>query len=217
VRRDQWQIATLGQALGVHGNADSLSAIHASTIITSIEIKPNAYRRMAMTQENATLFGKTFDQQVSAASGSIEGRNISPNQMISGSIVLEPLGSGIRVTARDLDHRVLWGFIASTETVTESQTHCAVATYDTLKRLIADALGRPGLISTPTGDPLVIAEEAIQSLEKYANHLRASIAVKLVTEATHERARNIARIVRDAERHISIEMGAMKGPSAKAV
>ena len=170
-----------------------------------------------MTQENTSLFGKTFDQQVSAASGSIEGRNISPNQMIAGSIVLEPLGSGVRVTARDLDHRVLWGFVASTETVTESQTHCAVATYDTLKRLIADALGRPGLIPTPTGDPMVIAEEAIQSLEKCANHLRASIAVKLVTEATHERARNIARIVRDAERQISIEMGAMKGPSAKAL
>ena len=92
--------------MGVSGKADCLSAIHASTIVTSIENKPHAHRRMAMTQENTSLFGKTFDQQVFAANGSMEGRNISPNQMISGSIVLEPLGSGIRVTARDLDHRI---------------------------------------------------------------------------------------------------------------
>jgi hypothetical protein len=170
-----------------------------------------------MNHENTNLFGKTFDQQVFATSGSIEGRNISPNQLIAGSIVLEPLGSGIRVTARDLDHRVLWGFIASTETVTESQTHCAVATYDTLKRLIADALGRPELLPALGGDPMIAAEEAIVSLEKSANQLRASIAVKVETEATNERARNIARIVRDAERQISIEIGAVKGTKSKPI
>jgi len=168
-----------------------------------------------MNQENTNLFGKTFDQQVVATSGSIDGKNISPNQLIAGSIVLEPLGSGIRVTARDSDHQVLWGFIASTETVSESQTHCAVATYDTLKRLIADALGRPELLPALGGDPMIAAEEAIVSLEKSANQLRASIAVKVVTEATNERARNIARIVRDAERQISIEMGAVKGTKSK--
>jgi len=59
------------------------------------------------------LFGKTFDQQLQVAGDEIEKKNISPNRRISGEVAFEPVLNGVRVTARDSQHRVLWGFIGS--------------------------------------------------------------------------------------------------------
>lgn len=168
---------------------------------------------IVMTSEDAGLFGKTFDQQLKSTGGKIDGHDISPNRRIAGEIILEPLGSGVRVTARDSDHRVLWGFVASRETVT--QVHCEIATYDTLQQLIADTLVMPELLPVIEGDQIIAAGHAVGSLEKLTQQLLASLAVIKVTQATHERARAIARIVRDAERQISIEVGVMKGMKSK--
>ena len=55
------------------------------------------------------LFGKTFDQQLQVAGDEIEKKNISPNRRISGEVAFEPVLNGVRVTARDSQHRVLWG------------------------------------------------------------------------------------------------------------
>jgi hypothetical protein len=61
---------------------------------------------MMAAQQN--LFGKTYDQQLAIAGNAIEEVDISPNRRIAGEIVLEPMGTGVRVTARDDRHRVLF-------------------------------------------------------------------------------------------------------------
>lgn len=65
---------------------------------------------------------------------------------IKGEVIFEPMGNGVRVTARDESHKVLWGYVGSKETV--KQIHCLVATYDTLQDMIAEELEKRGLLST---------------------------------------------------------------------
>jgi len=156
------------------------------------------------------LFEKTFDQQVQIAGSSIDDKSIYPNRIIPGEIVFEPLETGVRVTARDGEHRVLWGYIGSKETV--RQIHCLVATYDTLQDLLAVELDKRKIIEKKVQkDPMDAARAALESLEKTVKGLRDGLAVKKTTEATLERARTIARIVSDANRQISIEMNALRG------
>ena len=155
------------------------------------------------------LYGMTFDQQVHATGGGIEDHDIVPNRRIPGEIVFEPMGSGVRVTARDADHRVLWGYVGSKETV--SQIHCLVATYDTLQKLVGEELKKRGSFVSESEDPIGAAQRAIDSLEKTVKWLRDGLEVKKVSDATLERARTIARIASDADRQITLETTALKG------
>lgn len=165
---------------------------------------------MAQDQD---LFGKTFDQQLKVAGNDIAQRDISPNRRVAGEIVFEPLGSGVRVTARDADHRVLWGYVGAKETV--EQTHCLVAVYDSLQAMLAKELAKGGLFAEETEDPIRAAQTALDTIEKTAKWLRDSLDVKKVSEATSERARSIARIVSDADRQITLEAGTLKGMKSK--
>jgi hypothetical protein len=166
---------------------------------------------MAQDQD---LFGKTFDQQLGIAGTDIGVRDISPNRRIPGEIVFEPLGTGVRVTARDADHRVLWGYVGAKETV--KQIHCLVAVYDSLQNILAEELQKNGLITTETEDPIRAAQVALDGIEKTAKWLRESLDVKKISEATTERARTIARIVADADRQITLEAETLKGMKSKS-
>jgi len=166
-----------------------------------------------MKQDQGDLFGKTFDQQLDATEGRIEGRDIAPNRRVPGEIVFEPMGSGVRVTARDAEHRVLWGYVGSKETV--RQIHCLVATYDTLQNLIADELQKRDLFVPESAEPMETASRALDSLETTIRWLRDSLDVKKISDATTERARVIAQIISDANRQISLEASALKGMKAK--
>jgi hypothetical protein len=166
-----------------------------------------------MTQQQ-DLFGKTFDQQVEAANGQIQGQDISPNRRIPGELVFEPMGPGVRVTARDAEHRVLWGYVGSRETA--RQVHCLVATYDTFQNLVAEELERRGLYSSEVTDPITRANEALAEMSATLAWLRDGLNVKKVSDATAERARTIARIVSDAHRQISLEAETLKGMKARA-
>lgn len=165
-----------------------------------------------MPQEES-LFGKTFDQQLNAVGGEIERHDIAPNRRVPGEIVFEPTSSGVRVTARDGEHRLLWGYVASKETV--RQIHCLVATYDTFQDLVAEELGKRELFTPESADPLESARRALDSMEATIKWLRDGLKVKKASEATAERARTIARIVSDANRQISLEAGALKGMKGK--
>jgi len=207
-----------------------------------------------MTQEQ-DLFEKTFDQQLHATKGQIEGRNIAPNRRIpaeivfepvgsrirvtaydtnnkvlfqrddkktetnivprriKGEVIFEPIGTGVRVTARNDNHKILWGYVGSKETT--NQIHCLVATYDTLQNLIAAELEKRGLLVPETVDPIDVAQEAIDSLEKTLKWLRDGLDVKKVSDATLERARAIARIASDANRQITLEASTLKGMKSK--
>jgi hypothetical protein len=165
-----------------------------------------------MKSEN-DLFGKTFDQQLEASGGDISGRDISPNRRIPGEIVFENMGAGVRVTARDAQHRVLWGYVGAKETV--KQIHCLVAVYNTLQDLLAEELEKRGLFKAESRDPMSSAVAALDGLEKTVKWLRDSLKVKKVTDAATERARTIARIVSDAHRQITLEAGTLKGMKSK--
>jgi hypothetical protein len=150
------------------------------------------------------LFGKTFDQQVDAAGDQIVHQNISPNRRISTEVVFEPLVAGVRVTARDSKHRVLWGFIGSQGML--GQTHCPVAVYEELQSLLTEELQKQDLPTiAEDGNAIENAKAALASLESTVLALKKSIEVKKVTEATVLRAKRIAQVANDANRQIALE------------
>ncbi len=156
------------------------------------------------------LFGKTFDQQLKIAGSEIVIRDIAPNRRIPGEIVFEPLyPSGIRVTARDEQHKTLWGYVGAKETVKEF--HCLVAIYDTLQTMIACELQKLGMYCPESKDPVAAAIAALDAMEGTLQWLRDSLDVKTVTEATLERARSITQIVSDANRQVTLEANSLRG------
>lgn len=165
-----------------------------------------------MPQEQ-DLFGKTFDQQLESKGANLKDGDTLPNRRIPGEIVFEPMESGVRVTARDAEHRVLWGYVGSKETV--RQIHCWVATYDTLQNMVAEELEKRSLFAQQSRDPIDAARRALEGLEHTAKWLRRGLEVKEVSNATLERAKTIARIVSDAERQISLEASTLKGMKSK--
>jgi hypothetical protein len=158
---------------------------------------------------NSGLFGKTFDQQCGLAGKRVTSCDIAPNRRIAAEIILEPLGTNVRVTARDEEHRVLWGYIAGKETV--RQVHCLVAVYESLQDILAVELAKLGDGCAETPDAMVRADKALKSMEQTIQWLRKSLRVRKVTDATLERARMVARIVMDANRQISLEGASLKG------
>lgn len=160
------------------------------------------------------LFDMTFDQQLHVTKGRIAGRDISPNRRIPGEIVFEPMGTGVRVTARDGDHKVLWGYVGAMETV--SQNHCLVAMYDTLQKLVGEELEKRGMFSPEVEDPVSAAHKAIDCLEKTVAQLRESLNVKKVSDATLSRAQTIRRMISDADRQLSLEASTLKGMKSKS-
>jgi len=165
--------------------------------------------------ENLSLFGKNFDQQVAIAGDEITKADISPNRRIPGEIIFEPMGPGVRVTARDDQHRVLWGYVGSKETT--NQIHCLVATYETLQDLIGEELEKLGSsLPEEKDDPIARANSALTRLESTVEWLRKSMDVKKVSGATLERARTIARIASDVDRQITLDAANLKGMKSKA-
>lgn len=153
------------------------------------------------------LFGKTFDQQVAATGGKLTGKDISPNILVRGELVFEPVSSGVRVTARDEQHRMLWGFIASQGML--AQMHCPVAVYDTLRDLLSVELKKRGLTVQEEQEAVPSALAALDGLAKTIQELRDSITVKKESSATRQRALCIKRLANDAVRSISLEAGSL--------
>jgi hypothetical protein len=158
-----------------------------------------------------TLYGKTFDQQMLA--GVDHNSDLSPNRRIPAEIVFEPVGSGIRVTARDESHAVLWGFIGSKGMLADA--HGSIAVYTTLKELINEELAKWELPVLEKEDSATAAQDAIRELEDTVKWLKRSLNVKKASEATKERARSIARIVADANKQIDIEASSLKGMKSR--
>jgi hypothetical protein len=166
---------------------------------------------MAQDQD---LTGKTFDQQVEIAGTDIANRDIVPNRRVPAEMVFEPLTTGVRVTARDGQHRVLWGYVGSKETV--RQIHCLVAIYDTLQDLLAEELEKGKFPQCERGDVMADAKTALDTLEGTVKWLRDSLDVKKVSEASADRATTIARIANDANRQITLEAQTLKGMKSKS-
>lgn len=150
------------------------------------------------------LFGKTYDQQMQATRNQADGDQLLPNRRVGGETVFEPLLNGIRVTARDSQHRVLWGFVGSEDML--NLTHVPVAIYENLRTQLRTELSNHGLPAASEPDPMKSAERALSALEKAIAELRQSITVKKVSDQTRMRACSIARAVEDARRMIRLEV-----------
>ena len=158
------------------------------------------------------LSGKTFDQQLELIGNEVGNSDLSPNVLIPGEIVLEPMGRGVRVTARDGNHRILWGFTASKDML--NQPHCPVAIYSLLQELLARELKRYDLPYSKDEKTMEDAERAIAALQAGVDSLKASIKVKKVSAQTRERAYAIACIAKDANRTLSLESSYTLGKKA---
>ncbi len=171
-----------------------------------------------MARENA-LFGKTFDQQLEITGPSVNDVDIAPNRRIRTEVVFEPLGTGVRMTARDDKHRLLWAFIGSQGMLDHNQVHCPVAVYETLRGLLAEELKNNGLPAPILGEPMKSAADALDALRATLAALEKSLSVKKVTTATLERARAISIAAVDANRQICLtvpRLGAIAGEKSAA-
>ena len=164
--------------------------------------------------KNGELFGKTYDQQLDIVGADITKVDIAPNRRVAGEIVLEPMGNGVRVTARDGSHKVLWGFVASKGML--DQVHCLVAIYDPLVQLIVEELSKHHLPAPGPGDPVAEAKHSIASLEQLVHWLKASLQVEQQTKAALARATTIARISSEACRQITLDAEVLRGMKSKA-
>jgi hypothetical protein len=158
--------------------------------------------------EDRDLDGKVVVREADGAGNrSPQGRG-SRSRRIAGEVVFEPVMGGVRVTARDEQQRVLWGFIGSKGML--DQILCRVAVYGTLQALLTEELREYRLPAPEDGDPIQAAKQALSVLGDTIGKLSKSITVKKVSEATLERAAAIARIVSDANRMIALETVSFK-------
>lgn len=163
---------------------------------------------MSEEDKDSELFGKTFDQQVKAADGNLEGRDTYPNHRIKGEVVFEPLRGGVRVTARDEEHRLLWGYIGSRPTL--EMDHCLVAIYGKLQDVLRQQLKERGLPTGSEKDPIEDAQQALRRLEEVTADLKDSLDVKKVSDATRNRAEVIACVTADALKQIDLAKSMLK-------
>jgi hypothetical protein len=160
------------------------------------------------------LLGRTYDQQLEIVGEDITKVDIAPNRRVAGEIVFEPMGTGVRVTARDGSHKVLWGFVASSGML--DQVHCLVAIYDPLARLIVEELEKCALPAPTHGDPVTEAERTIDNLEETIKWLKESLHVRHRSQAAVDRATLIARIASEALRQITLDAEMLKGMKPKS-
>lgn len=157
-----------------------------------------------MSEQNNELFGKTFDQQVNIAGNEIDKRDISPNRCIKGEIVFEPVFNGVRVTARDEHHKLLWGFIGSRETL--NNVHNTMAAYTRLQEYLGEELKKSNLGASSNPDPMSAADTALSKLENAVKELRHTLQVKKISDATLKRANMVTQIANDATSNIAMDV-----------
>lgn len=146
---------------------------------------------------------RMFDQMVEDNDGQVPP-DISPNQRISGEVVFEPLGSGIRVTGRTEQHEVLWGTVLSKGML--EQPHAAIAVYGALREEVEKALAARGLPVPESSESVESALQSIEKMEKFLAAARKKITVKKVSPETKARATVIAKAVNNAYQMATLEV-----------
>jgi hypothetical protein len=186
--------------------------------IADFDLTPNCripanitFEPIAKTQVRVSVYGE--QGQLLFESKQRMAEDEPPPENTKGEIIFEPVSAGVRVTARDEHHKLLWGSVGSKAMV--SQIHSSVAVYDTLQQLLDEELKRNGLPSLKAEPPMRSANQALDALQETLDNLRASITVKKLSVATEERAVAIARIAKDANKMINLETSSFKGNKGK--
>ncbi len=160
-------------------------------------------------EKQPDLFASAPEQPFAAGDEHTKDSVHDRGRRIQGEIAFERTETGVRVTARDAEHRLLWGCIASKETL--RQIHSSVAMYSSLQNLIGEELQKVNRCAVEGVDAITAAAEAVRSLEGTLTWLQSSLDVREVKDATMERARALARIIADADRQIMLEASRLKG------
>lgn len=146
---------------------------------------------------------RAFDQLVDDNGGDLPADH-EPHRRLPGSVVLKPLGKGIRVTGRDEKHGVLWGFVASKGML--DQPHASIAIYNLLRDQLNPFLESMELPSSRPENVMDAAHAALADMEHLIKQLRDNITVKKASSQTLERAEAIHRALTDAARMVLQEV-----------
>ena len=146
---------------------------------------------------------RTFDQLLND-NGGAPPEDHGSHKILPGSVVLERLGKGIRVTGRDEKHGVLWGFVASKAML--DQSHASIAIYNLLRDHLNPFLESMGLASSCPDNVVDAAHAALADMEHLIKQLRENITVKKASPQTLERAEAVHRAMTDAARMILQEV-----------
>jgi hypothetical protein len=146
---------------------------------------------------------RTFDQLLDDNGGALP-KDHGPHKRLPGSVVLEPLGKGIRVTGRVDNHGVLWGFVASKGML--DQPHASIAIYNLLRDHLNPFLESMGLPASRPDNVMDAAHAALADMEHLITQLRENITVKKASPQTLDRAVAIHRALTDATRMILQEV-----------
>lgn len=147
----------------------------------------------------------TLDQQIEAYGSNPTASQTGENSLIPAKLGLEPLGGGVRVTARDEDGRTLWGFVASEPMLASRE--CLVAIYDRLLEMLAERGAAPR--KKGPSDLKEIVDQSIADLDelvRIAESYKKKLTVKSASEATARRAELVSSVTRDAI--ITLKQGA---------
>ena len=124
-------------------------------------------------------------------------------RVIDGAIVTEPLGAGIRVTARDSRDRLLWGYVAGQ--ISLDSPHVLVATYETLRKHVIDEL--PSYVDSNAGTPATTqCLDAIASISAMLEKVRDRLSPKTISDKTEKRAAECLPALRDIVTLITYEL-----------
>lgn len=124
-------------------------------------------------------------------------------RVIDGAIVTEPLGAGIRVTARDSRDRLLWGYVAGQ--ISLDSPHVLVATYETLRQHVIVEL--PSYVDGNVGSPATTqCLDAIASISAMLEKVRERLSPKTISDKTEKRAAECLPALRDIVTLITHEL-----------
>lgn len=148
----------------------------------------------------------TFDQLISVGVDFHDPLAIHPHQVIHGNCSFEPTSTGVHVSAKTSDGKMLWGLIATSDTLRERHTN--IATYPELQRLIQDGLNsthRMG-ISQPTASDTQLLSEFSSLMAELQD--KAEI---IQDDPGCEKSETLIKIIRDIEAFVSGQDLAVSG------
>ena len=159
----------------------------------------------AAKQDQGSLFALSAD--VDRDSGSIVGTGLPKLAEIPCTVMVERLPKGLRVSARDIDERTLWGFVASRGIL--EQPHAAIAVYSALREALDPHLDIASRDTACVPEVINAALNALSELEQMTRDMRGALACrsgKKPTTAMISQAAVILRGVTDAVRMLSQEL-----------
>jgi hypothetical protein len=146
---------------------------------------------------------RTFDDM--ADGGEVQQGSAPPGgRVIDGFIVTEPLGGGVRVTARGHDNKLLWGFVAGQ--LAMDSPHVLVATYESLRTSVIIDL--PSYVDKKNDGAPKTKQclEAIESITAMLGKVRDKLSPKQITDKTEKRAGDCLPALRDIITMLTYEL-----------